>query len=79
MFRHAGCSVESWPDRAAKLLGTMQAMRSSIRSDRFQFEQDEYEATLAQLAGVLGKAERDRLVAEGRLMEVDEAIALALA
>ncbi len=71
-------AAQGRPGRAARLLGAAQALREGVQSHRLQIEQEEYEATLAQLAGALGEAERDRLVAEGRLMDEDQAIAFAL-
>jgi tetratricopeptide (TPR) repeat protein len=65
--------------RAATLLGAAQALRSSYQSVRLPPEQIEFDEALAQLAGIMGKTERDSVMAEGAKMSLDEAVELALA
>jgi predicted ATPase len=66
-------------EHAARLLGKARATRAA--SNAFStdpMEIAEMEQAMAQLAEVLGKEERDRVMVEGSEMSMDEAVALAL-
>ncbi|MEJ2600961.1 MAG: hypothetical protein P8Z00_21695 [Anaerolineales bacterium] len=64
--------------RAAGLLGAAQAIRAAIQINRLPAEQTEFEQTLAQLIEAMGEEERDRVMAEGTKMSLDEAVSFAL-
>jgi predicted ATPase len=65
-------------ERAAALLGAAKAMRQSYQSVRLPPEQIEFDEALAQLSAVMGEIERDKIMAEGAKMTIDEAIDFAL-
>ena len=65
---------------AARLLGRAQATRAEVNIlSTDPAEVAEWHQAVAQLATGLGDAERDRLMAEGAKLGMDEAVALALA
>lgn len=65
-------------DRAARLLGAAQTIRAAVQIERLPAEQIEFDQALVQLAEALGNEERDRVMAEGAKMSLEEAISLAL-
>jgi tetratricopeptide (TPR) repeat protein len=65
--------------RAAKLFGAANTIRQTVQVNRPPSEQIEYDRILAQLAETMGAIERDRVMAEGAKMSLDEAVELALA
>jgi tetratricopeptide (TPR) repeat protein len=68
------------PEPAARLLGRAKAVREELNSPSTDpAEVGEQQQAMAHLAEALGEAERDRNMAEGARMSVDEAVALALA
>jgi predicted ATPase/class 3 adenylate cyclase len=64
--------------RAAGLLGAAQAIRADVQINRLPPEQIEFDQTLVQLAEAMGEEERDRVMAEGTEMSLDEAVSFAL-
>ncbi len=67
------------PAHAARLLGAAGQAREALhRPIEAPNEVAELEQALAQLAGALGEAERERLLAEGRRLSLDEAVLVAL-
>jgi non-specific serine/threonine protein kinase len=68
------------PKKAARLLGAAQAIRVRTASPiNIPWEEAEYDLAMKQLAEVLGMADRDAALAEGRSMTLDEAVTLARA
>jgi predicted ATPase len=66
-------------EHAARLLGRANATRVELNAlSTDPFETAELEQAMAQLAGALGEKERDRVMGEGAMMSMDEAVALAL-
>jgi hypothetical protein len=66
------------PERAARLFGAAEALRESIRIPMTPFERDEYEGHVADLRSNMEPAVFARAWGEGRLMSMEQAIALAL-
>jgi predicted ATPase len=66
------------PQRAIKLLSAAETLRERINSPRTDYEQVEYDQSIAQLRAMLPEAEFNRLWAEGRAMTMEQAIQLAL-
>jgi predicted ATPase/class 3 adenylate cyclase len=67
-------------EAAARLLGRARATRaehSSLSTDPIEI--GEWQQALAQLADAMGEDERDRVLAEGARMSLDEAVSFALA
>ena len=64
--------------RAARLLGAAQAIRAAIQINRLPGEQIEFDQLLGQLAEAMGKAERDKSMADGAKMSLDDAVTFAL-
>jgi hypothetical protein len=61
------------------LLGCAQALRARLdASNDNPLEMAERERALAQLTAALGEREQERWLAEGKRLDVDEAVALAL-
>ncbi|MFO7583821.1 MAG: adenylate/guanylate cyclase domain-containing protein [Anaerolineales bacterium] len=64
---------------AARLLGRAKATREELNTPSTDpLEIFEMEQAMKQLAGAMGEVERDRVMAEGSEMSMDEAVALAL-
>jgi len=70
--------VEEEPQRTAKLLGAAEALREKISSPMTDFEQIEYNQSVAQLRNMLPEAEFNSLWAEGHALTMEQAIRLAL-
>jgi predicted ATPase/class 3 adenylate cyclase len=70
--------TEEEPQRALKLLGAAEALREKIGSPMANYEVMEYDKEVAQLRGMLNKAESNALWAEGKSMTMEQAIQLAL-
>ena len=65
---------------AARLLGRARATRADFNAlSTDPIEIGEWQQALAHLAAALGDAERDRVMAEGAQMSLDEAVVVALA
>ena len=64
--------------RAAKLFSAAEALREKAQSPMVDYEQIEYDQSVAQLRSMLRAAEFRTLWAEGRSMTVEQAIQLAL-
>jgi len=65
---------------AARLLGRARATRAELNAlSTDPLEIGEWQQALAHLAAALGDAERDRVMAEGAQMSLDEAVSFALA
>ncbi len=65
--------------RAARLLGAAGATRERLGAlSQDPQEIAELARAMAQLAGAMGKEERDRAMGEGRLIELDDAVEIAL-
>lgn len=65
-------------EKAAKLLGASEAIRQRIEIDMNPIERWEYENEVADLKGNMDEKEFASLWAEGRSMNMQEAIDLAL-
>jgi hypothetical protein len=66
-------------EHAARLLGRAEATREELNTPSTDpLEISEMEQAMTQLAGAMGEVERDRVMAEGSEMSMDEAVALAL-
>ncbi len=65
-------------ERGATLLGAAQALRESEQSTRLPPEQIEFDEALTQLVTGMGAETRDRFMAEGAAMSLDQAVAFAL-
>jgi predicted ATPase/class 3 adenylate cyclase len=66
------------PTKAARLLGAAQASRERTNNPiNIPWEKADYDQAMMQLAEILGGAERDAAVGEGRSMTLDEAVVLA--
>jgi len=66
------------PERAIKLFSAAEALREKINSQMTDYEQIEYDQSIAQLRSMLAEMEFNSLWAEGRAMTMEGAIALAL-
>jgi non-specific serine/threonine protein kinase len=66
------------PERAARLIGWVEAMREQNGDIRPRLEQNSLERDLAILQAKLAKAQLTRLLEEGRAMTVEQAVTLAL-
>jgi len=69
---------EEEPQRAVKLIGAAEAVRERIQSPMAEYEQAEYGTEVAQLRSMLLEAEFHALWTEGRSMDIEQAIELAL-
>ena len=66
------------PERAARLLGAAQAIRERTNNPiNLPWETADYDQAMKQLAEILGSADRDAAIGEGRSMNLDEAVILA--
>jgi tetratricopeptide (TPR) repeat protein len=66
------------PEKAARLLGAAQAIRERTNNPiNLPWEKADYDQAMKQLAEILGSADRDAAVGEGRSMTLDEAVVLA--
>ncbi len=70
--------AEEEPQRAIKLFGAAEALRERIQSPMTDYEQIEYDQSIAQLRAMLAEAEFNTLWAEGRAMTMEQAIQFAL-
>ena len=70
--------AEEEPQRAIKLFSAAEALREKIESQMTDFEQVEYNQSMAQLRSMLPEAEFNVLWSEGRSMGMERAIELAL-
>ena len=76
-FAYIAIALEK-PENAARLLGAAQAIRERTNSPiSIPWEETDYDQARKQLAEILGRAERDTHVKEGRSLTLDEAVALA--
>jgi hypothetical protein len=66
------------PDKAARLLGAAEALRQKINVEMTPPEREEYEKEVADLKANMDGKEFASLWADGRSMEMDQAIELAL-
>jgi len=70
--------VQKEPEKAARLLGAAQAIRERTNNPiNLPWEKADYDQAMKQLAEILGSADRDAAVGEGRSMTLDEAVVLA--
>ncbi len=66
-------------EKAARLLGAAAALRELLKADSYDpREVAEREQAITRLGKQMGESERDRLLSEGRSLDIDAAIALAL-
>ena len=65
--------------RAARLFGAANTIRQTVQVNRLPSEQIEFDQILIQLAETIGEIERDRMMAEGAMLSLDEAVELAVA
>jgi tetratricopeptide (TPR) repeat protein len=70
--------VEKNPRRAAKLFGAAEIIRNKAQSPMTDYEQKEYDQSIAQLRSMLSETEVNGLWAEGRSLTMAQAIRLAL-
>jgi predicted negative regulator of RcsB-dependent stress response len=70
--------AQSQPEKAARLFGAAEALRESLESQMTTNEREEYERHLLNLHRQLNKAEFAAAWAAGRVLSMDEAIALAV-
>jgi predicted ATPase/class 3 adenylate cyclase len=73
-----GAAPREERERAARLLGYVDAQLAALESLREYTEQQEYDAILPVLRDALGAGECTRLMAEGRTWSEDQAVAEAL-
>jgi predicted ATPase/class 3 adenylate cyclase len=66
------------PETATQLLGAAQAIRERTNNPiNLPWQKADYDLAMKQLAEMLGRADRDAAVGEGRSMTLDEAVILA--
>lgn len=66
------------PERAAKLLGAAQVLREQTNSPiTFPWEKVDHDHAMVQLASMLGETTMNKVMTDGGMMAVDEAIAFA--
>jgi tetratricopeptide (TPR) repeat protein len=70
--------IQQEPQRAAKLLGAAEALREMVQSPMTEYERLEYDQSVATLQSMLPAAEFEALWADGRSMNTEQAIQLAL-
>jgi hypothetical protein len=71
--------AEDQPQHAARLLGCAQETRRRLDAPSIDpRETAELQQALEQLAATLGEATRDRQMAHGARLDLDDAVALAL-
>jgi predicted ATPase/class 3 adenylate cyclase len=76
-FAYIAIALEE-PERAARLLGVAQAIRERTNNPiNLPWQKADYDQAMKQLAEILGSADRDAAVGEGRSMTLDEAVVLA--
>jgi hypothetical protein len=66
------------PDRAARLLGAAEALRTAIGAPIHPNRREEYEQLLAEVRAALGEAGFADAWAEGGVLTLEQAVALAL-
>jgi DNA-binding NarL/FixJ family response regulator len=70
------CNAGSYPE-AARLLGARSALRQRIGVVRFQIDEPNYEASLAELRNAMDDKDFESAGAGGAALSADEAIAYA--
>jgi tetratricopeptide (TPR) repeat protein len=66
-------------EKAARLLGAAAALREHLKAESYDpRENAERESALARLGQELGEPDRDRIISQGRSLDIDAAIALAI-
>jgi len=66
------------PERAAKLLGSAQVLREKTNSPiTFPWEKIDHDQAMVQMASLLGETTMEKVMIDGGMMAVDEAIAFA--
>ncbi|NJN44537.1 MAG: hypothetical protein HC806_07330 [Anaerolineae bacterium] len=77
-FGYIALAMEE-PERAARLLGAAQAIRTRVHAESvFPWEKADFAQAMVQLTAMLGEPARDAAIAEGAKMDMDEAVAFAL-
>ena len=66
------------PQRAVKLFSVAEGLREKVQSPRVDYEQVEYDQSVAQLRAMLPEVEFNALWADGRSMTMEQAIQLVL-
>ncbi len=66
------------PERAVKLFGAAETLRTKVASQMTDYEQDEYDKAVAQLRSLLKEPEFNSLWAEGGALTMEQAIEFAL-
>src|SRR5262249_7720089 len=72
------CGLQRWAE-AARLYAAAEALRGAIQAPRPGSQSQDYERNLAALRGALDGAAFDSAWNAGRVMPLEEAVALALA
>jgi tetratricopeptide (TPR) repeat protein len=76
-FAYIAIALEE-PEKAARLLGAAQAIRERMNNPiNLPWQKEDYDQAMKQLAQMLGRADRDANLGEGRSMTLDEAVVLA--
>jgi predicted ATPase len=76
-FAYIAIALEE-PEKAARLLGAAQAIRERTNNPiSLPWQKADYAQAMKQLAQMLGSADRDAALGEGRSMTLDEAVVLA--
>ncbi len=70
--------AQQQPQRAARLLGTAEALRQAIGSTMHAYERVEYQKEVAPVRAALDAATFDAAWAAGRAMDIDQAIEYAV-
>ncbi len=70
--------AQNQPCRAARLLGSAEALRQKISTAMTNWEHSEYDQAAALLRSSLDEAERNACWSAGRAMSMEQAIQLAL-
>ncbi len=75
-----GCmaAAQSQPEHAARLFGAAEALRQRLKTDMTPLERREYEETVTGLRKQMEPAELAKVWAEGRALDMEQAIQLAL-
>jgi tetratricopeptide (TPR) repeat protein len=78
-FAYIAIALEE-PEKATRLLGAAQAIRERTNNPiNLPWQKADFDQAMQHLAEILGSADRDAAVGEGRSMTLDEAVVLARA
>ena len=71
-------NARAQPERATRLLGAAQTLRTELRSQMMDHDRAEFDSQVAALRAALDPASLDQAWAAGRALEMDAAIAYAV-